>query len=289
MRTPGSDFWPRVEARTRHAAETGALKRMATRHHVIPDRGIDFLVRVPIAAGVKKDIENEHRRRALAEGREYNPFLPYEEDLFVGDLTETHFCLLNKYNVIDHHILIVTRTFTAQEAPLDRADMEAARVVLAETDGLLFYNAGRDAGASQRHKHLQFLPLHRSQAGVRMPIEALLPESAAGQVPGLGFSHFFARLAPASPWVDETLAAYDRGLETMALRRGAATAPYNLLVTRDWLLLVPRCREKFGRIQVNSLGFAGFLLARDQESLARIRSEGPMAVLSAVACEAAVP
>ncbi|NIO40609.1 MAG: phosphorylase, partial [Burkholderiales bacterium] len=38
-----------------------------------------------------------------------NPFLPYGKDLFVSDISETHLALLNKFNVIDYHLLIVTR------------------------------------------------------------------------------------------------------------------------------------------------------------------------------------
>jgi ATP adenylyltransferase len=60
------------------------------------------------------------------------------------------------------------------------------------------------------------------------------------------------------------------------------SAPYNLLVTRDWLLLVPRCREEFAGISINALGFAGSLFVKDREQLATLRSRGPMAVLRAV-------
>ena len=279
----GLDLWPAVEARTRHASSTGSLYKLATRLHVIADEGVDFLVRLPLKASLKKDVEGKRKRLAQAEGRDYNPFLPYEQDLYVGDLSPTHLCLLNKYNVIDHHILIVTRSFSEQEAPLDRSDIAAAALVLAAKDGLLFYNAGREAGASQRHKHLQFLPVARAGKRACIPIEALLASAGGGGVPGMKFPHVFARFAPGADWQTEMFTYYQQGLDILNLSRGQITAPYNLLVTREWLLLVPRGLEKFHKIQVNSLGFSGSLLARNLEQLAFIEDVGPMAVLNGVA------
>ena len=54
-----------------------------------------------------------------------NPFLPYEEDLWVCHLSATHTLLLNKFNVVAHHLICVTRTFEQQTAPLNAADLAA--------------------------------------------------------------------------------------------------------------------------------------------------------------------
>ena len=35
------------------------------------------------------------------DARAVNPFLPYDENLWVTDISQTHVCLLNKFNVID--------------------------------------------------------------------------------------------------------------------------------------------------------------------------------------------
>ena len=79
--------------------------------------------------------------------------------MFVADISPTHVCLLNKFNVIDHHLLVVTRAFEEQDAAINAADFAALWVCMAEVDGLAFYNGGKLAGASQRHKHLQIAPL----------------------------------------------------------------------------------------------------------------------------------
>ena len=59
--------------------------------------------------------------------------------------------------------------------------------------------------------------------------------------------------------------------------------PYNLLVTREWMLVVPRRRESFTTISVNALGFAGAMLVRDADEQETLRRAGPMVVLCAVA------
>ena len=61
------------------------------------------------------------------------------------------------------------------------------------------------------------------------------------------------------------------------------SAPYCLLVTREWMLLVPRTREFFEGISVNALGFAGALLVRNQEQMKLLKKHGPMTALAHVA------
>ena len=60
-----------------------------------------------------------------------NPFLPYDEILWVAHLSSTHTLLLNKFNVVAHHTLVVTRKFERQEEQLSAQDLEATMAVLA--------------------------------------------------------------------------------------------------------------------------------------------------------------
>jgi len=76
----------------------------------------------------------------------------------------------------------------------------------------------------------------------------------------------------------------DTGVE--AINKGSwfrQSRPYCLLVTRQWMLLVPRSREFFEDISVNSLGFAGGLLVRNEAQVERVRTVGPMRILTHVA------
>ena len=73
-------------------------------------------------------------------------------------LGAAHVVVLNKFPVIDRHLLLVTRQFEDQHTPLSHADFDALAAVIAVHGGLGFYNGGRTAGASQAHKHLQWVP-----------------------------------------------------------------------------------------------------------------------------------
>ncbi|WP_342748376.1 hypothetical protein [Solemya velesiana gill symbiont] len=59
--------------------------------------------------------------------------------------------------------------------------------------------------------------------------------------------------------------------------------PYNLLLTREWMLLVPRSHEFHRGVFINALGFAGSLFVKEKEQITSIRTEGPMALLRNVA------
>ena len=74
------------------------------------------------------------------------------------------------------------------------------------------------------------------------------------------------------------------GISAVADAEGdVQSAPYNLLVRRSWMLVVPRSCACFESIPVNGLGFAGSLFVRSQDDLDRVRAVGPMQVLRAVA------
>jgi sulfate adenylyltransferase (ADP) / ATP adenylyltransferase len=288
---PGT-LGPAVRRRTAAARRAGALVPIATRLHVVVDGGVRFAVRE--AAGLAR----KARATAAQERSGADPFLPYDEALFVADLSATHLCLLNRFNAVDHHLLVVTRRFAEQQDLLDRADFTALWACLGELDGLAFYNSGPEAGASQRHKHLQLVPLPLGEGPERTPLDPLLAaarfDGEVGRVEELPFAHALARLgqaAAAEPAAAATasLDLYRRLLaavgEAAASGSGARPGPYNLLVTREWMLLVPRSRAAAESIEVNALGYAGSLLVRDGEQLRRLERLGPMTLLRRVGRE----
>lgn len=296
LRLQTGSLWPAILRQTAHALRRGALRPIETVQMVLEERGMDFLVR-QVSSLARKEKARQTHKAAAGTRSAVNPFLPYDPDLFVADLSDTHVALLNKYNVIDHHLLIVTRCFKPQEALLDLADFAALLTAMSEFDGLGFYNGGAQSGASQPHKHLQIVPLPLGEAGPPLPIEAVLVpgcmDQPIGSVPGLPFLHAFAplELAPvASPHAAHAaFDCYRALLDAAGLRaidvNGEAhqSAPYNLLVTRRWMLLVPRHSECVEGISVNALGFAGSLFVRDEAQLQVVKRLGPMSVLQRVA------
>jgi ATP adenylyltransferase len=278
-----------VEKTTVTALRGGALHPIATEQLEVADGGVRFLVRMVSSLRRKAAAGRAEGGRPAGSG---NPFLPPEPGLTVGQVTPSHLALLNKYNVLPRHLLIVTRAFAHQDALLTPGDFRALLACMAEYEALGFYNGGKTAGASQAHKHLQLVPLPLDPQGPALPI---LPLLAGGgpTCPAIPFAHAFGRLsAPVSSatssLAEEALELYLRLLGHVGVRGvrvGAETrqsGPYNLLVAGDWMLLVPRSAECHRGISVNALGFAGSLFVKDREQLERVRSDGPMRILTAV-------
>ncbi len=128
----------RIRSTSAAALSTKALEPIETSSDYLEDRGIRFLVRV-VSSLRRKPPHNANR----------NPFLPYERALYVADASATHACILNKYKVVDLHLLIVTREFEHQESALTLGDFQALWRCLGEYDSLGFLNAGNLSGASQ--------------------------------------------------------------------------------------------------------------------------------------------
>ncbi|NET90145.1 MAG: phosphorylase [Kamptonema sp. SIO1D9] len=290
---PGT-LWNKVTQQTEYALNCGALHSIATEYELIGDRGINFVVR-SVANLVRKD--EAKKQQPQEKKSKKNPFLPYEEDLFVSDLSETHLCLLNKFNVVDHHLLIVTREFESQDNLLNLNDFQAIWTVLREIDGLAFYNGGAIAGASQPHKHLQLIPLPLISEGEKIPIAPAIAAAefsdTIGTIPQFSFLHGLMKLDPS--WGESPAQAAISSLECyhdllravnllhQEVDSDRLSGAYNLLFTREWMLLIARSQEHFHSISVNSLGFAGSLFVRNDEQRKIVKERGPLTILANVA------
>jgi sulfate adenylyltransferase (ADP) / ATP adenylyltransferase len=143
---PGT-LWQTIQARTVSAIANGSLLSIPTNYEIIEQDGLSFLVRTLANLQRKETAKVEQLQQTAATGKPSNPFLPYEQNLFVADLSPTHVAILNKFNVVDHHLLIITRAFEPQENALTAADFAALWTGLTEIDGLAFYNGGKVAGS----------------------------------------------------------------------------------------------------------------------------------------------
>lgn len=293
---PGS-LWGAIQETSEKALRCGAIVSIDTRQEFLEEGGIRFLLQVATSLARKNQDQAQNVQQAQSSEKGSSPFLPPESELTVGRVSPTHLAILNKFNVLDYHLLIVTEYFEDQHCLLNQADLAALWRCLAEYEGLGFYNGGTIAGASQTHKHLQLVPLPMAESGPALPIEALLSAAPAGApidtVPALPFRHAFARLDPSLRQNPDEAARVTYELYTRMLAAGGLSAhrsdncqrqsdPYNLLVTRDWMLLVPRTQEGYAGISINSLGYAGSLFVRSSEELETVKQVGPMKILEEV-------
>ncbi|MEO0770479.1 MAG: DUF4922 domain-containing protein [Cyanobacteria bacterium J06649_4] len=343
-------LWQRLKAQSAHGLKTGALQSIDTHRVQLEENGVQFLVHILANLSRKEKARKQQGKTAPA-----NPFLPYEEDLYVTDISGTHLCLLNKFNVVAHHFLIVTRHFESQETWLTHSDFEAVARCLAEVDGLVFFNGGTIAGASQPHKHLQIVPVAPTkneansetgsetisaegdeggtsmmdiiQAADQFGVGSAIPSTISNAMPNaipnaisstiaepfqdkiatspkLPFRHAILHhqnisaqrsQPPSQPHVSDSgpttaqayLSSYRAllhavGITTRNQWQDLQTAPYNFLCTRQWMMVVPRSQEKHADISVNSLGFAGSLLVKNETKLAELKATGPLTLLKIV-------
>jgi ATP adenylyltransferase len=82
--------------------------------------------------------------------------------------------VLNKFPIIAEHFILATKSNKQQTHVLEQDDLEAAYACLkAWQDGtgskqerlFAFFNSGEYSGASQAHRHLQFLPVQSMREG----------------------------------------------------------------------------------------------------------------------------
>ncbi|MEB3308645.1 MAG: phosphorylase [Snowella sp.] len=298
---PGS-LWQRVKAQTQSAIICGALHPIPTQYEFLAVQDIEFLIRILVNLKRKEEAQKkqEEFNKKNSKAQPKNPFLPYEKDLFVSDLTDTHLCLLNKFNAVEHHLLMITRDFEAQENALTLADFLAVAVTLAEIDGLVFYNSGKTAGASQPHKHLQLVPLPLVPDTLPLPlspwIENAIAQPEITEISQLPFLHSLTSYQNLDWNAPETVAqtfldAYQQLLKTVELTHKSPEKPdpYNLLMTREWMMVIPRSQDSYQGISINSLGFAGALLVRNGEQMEQLKQIGPLALLQNVGIEKARP
>lgn len=295
--TPSSLLRPtEIRARaaevTASARTSGALEPIPTRVEIVEQAGVRFQVRV-LDSRWREQRAGMEGQRSAARGEPRDPFGPCDPALLLGDLSPTHRCVLNKYPTLRQHLLIVTRHFEDQERLLTTADFHAVWLGLQGINGLGFFNGGRTAGASQAHKHMQLLPtpLHPGEPAVPMEGRLAVTERRQGveRAVGLPFDHALHHFPPGleqdpTQAAVATLGAYHRLLAAVGQARRPGDprqqGPANLLMTRRWMLLVPRQREAWQGLSTNALGFAGSLMARDQAKLERFRALGPMALLA---------
>ncbi|KAG8899204.1 bifunctional AP-4-A phosphorylase/ADP sulfurylase [Tulasnella sp. 403] len=256
--------------------------------------------------------ELEHAARGTGDRKEHNPFLPpYAPGLYIGELDEgdeAYVALLNKYCVVEQHFLLVVKEYKLQTSPLTPDDLTAAYRLLsaAKEQGrhfFMFYNCGERSGSSQKHKHMQFIPMSNADGP---PIERLAKlqvleaEGKAFSIPHLKYSHHVMRLPQYSParspdemghvlsqayitLLDLTMKSFLHESEANSTHRPGPPA-YNVLLTLEHLHMIPRIQADHllsdgSEIPVNTLGFAGMLMVKSEKDRDALIAEGVMNVL----------
>lgn len=257
-------FWNKAEGVAARALALGELMPITTEAQVIEEDNIRFLGHVVTANAGKKPIAS---KAPIDSQAKVNPFLPYEPDLYVAEAGENYVCLLNKFPVLSPHLLICSKAFIPQVSALTIADFEAWILGFDKDDVLGFYNCGPVAGASQAHRHMQLVKTD-------IPLAARIK---SGQLP---FKHerylmdAFDACTLHKMYL-HALAALDIGPDAKGECR-----PYNLLLTREWMLVLPRTTNNIEGVFANGINYSGRFLVKREEQLAWLKEYGLMNYLT---------
>ncbi|TLD32263.1 5'-5'''-P-1-P-4-tetraphosphate phosphorylase 2 [Venturia nashicola] len=262
-----------------------------------------------------------------------NPFVDPEPALFVTHLpieNPSHFLVLNKFPIISHHFILATKEKKEQFAWLDVDDLLATYAVLREweenskdsgTDKLFaFFNCGPESGASQPHRHIQFLPNASMQEGMDTTgwenlSNIIAKQTIQGKVPELPIAWFGIGFA-VEPNDKQLCEIYNelrlqasRATDGQGVSNMASGKPYshNLAMTTSTMMLVPRQKdsspvltaegnlprsttgeEKDWKVSLNGTIMAGTLMVKDKELFEYLRDDRSGAI-DRVLAEACFP
>ncbi|CAL1707233.1 unnamed protein product [Somion occarium] len=307
------------------ATESGDLLFFPSTTTLHQENGVEFEIRLCPALEKKPNLPPPHfdsyEDCEKAEGTKPDPFAPpHNANLLIGELkdedeSEDYVVLFNKYSVVPHHILLVTKEFHSQTAPLLPSDLvQTYKLLLAARDAgrkfFAFYNCGTLSGASQPHKHLQLLPIDPDgppverlarKAKLEVPdstperpfaLSTLpyanhirrLPSSLSSSTPSTELSHILSAAF---------MSLLDLAISTIRHDPNYPIGPpsYNVILTLEHMHVIPRRGETYTlhetgeELSVNALGFAGTLLVKSERELEAVRKESIGSILRGVGLE----
>lgn len=224
----------------------------------------------------------------------------------------SHNIVLNKYPVIPNHFILATKDNKPQTHLLEGDDLYLSYACLDAWEGtkhslFAFFNSGEHSGASQPHRHLQFLPVEdmKGDAGdMWSPLCNTMTSPAHSDLhllhnPALPFIHFAVSLED-HPSPADMLRRYKVLLKAALTRisgclslesleeapiedQGRTTFSYNLAMTTKLMVILPRRKESSrimntdeSTIAINGTILAGTMMVKEEQEWLQLRREPEM-------------
>tara|TARA_Y100001968_G_C19424768_1_gene753714 strand:+ start:341 stop:1174 length:834 start_codon:yes stop_codon:yes gene_type:complete len=211
----------------------------------------------------------------------HNPFMPWDKNLEIAEINDKHMLILNKYPVQFGHMLLITKQWVPQTNWLDESDFKAIKTVDQDTQGLWFYNSGREAGASQEHRHIQLLPRNTNE--LYCPRNDWFKKNI-----DQNNQHLFNK----SIFIKKRLLNSDIYNIYLELSQKAClgnpkkdlrpNTPYNFIISKEWIALIRRLKDITYGFNLNGLAFAGYILITKESDIAWVRKNGAEKLISNV-------
>ncbi|KAH8898177.1 hypothetical protein GQ53DRAFT_759460 [Thozetella sp. PMI_491] len=285
-----------VEFSFSKAKNSGALTFFESEVQEIPIDSLVYQVRFAPALANKPKGPPRNGQKPV------DPFENPNPDLFIADLSTSHYLVLNKFPVARQHFILVTKAFREQTHVLEQGDLAATfdciNAYAANGRELFaFFNSGKESGASQPHRHIQLLPRDGMTDGLgegdkksswNLLTDSLLLASKRQSLPFPVFVDWLSDPDAESLYVKyrslyaRAFAATIGRAPTAEELKGPAAFSYNLAMTRDTLVLCPRMAEGapvvaddgtvIGQLSLNGTVLAGTALVRTRQELEYLSS-----------------
>ncbi|OBT76831.1 hypothetical protein VF21_04467 [Pseudogymnoascus sp. 05NY08] len=287
-----------VATRFQEAKESGDLLAFDSTAAVLDVNGIPFQLRYcPTLKSKPKSNSPSSSSKPL------NPFLNPPPALFITPIGPSHHLVLNKFALTPNHTILATKTFLSQTDPLAADDLEAVYALLTAYRSagqrlFGFFNSGPHSGASQPHRHVQFLPVESMREGLGEEGWELLADGLAEKQAKIPFTYFAApiRGGEGKEKLLETYLALHKmaryAMDTFEKRvgkeggGGGEEMSYNLAFTDSSMVILPRRVEgmafptgledpkETGMVALNGTVLGGTLLVKDELEWKALREDG---------------
>lgn len=212
-------------------------------------------------------------------------------DICITTVNDSHHLIINKFPVFRPMLLLLTvDSYRRQHEALDPDDFQAAWSVISalREEHYVFFNCTVTAGSSREHKHLQVLPAPGASDEYPEGFRFFPDYEESSRKGKPTFTHFLQRLdtLPDGPIKDgEVLFSIygqllQRAREVLGLGASERECPHNFILTKRWMMVVPRRTDKFHDLTANSAGMVGSVFLWRQDQLEAWKEIGPMSVLA---------
>lgn len=153
---------------------------------------------------------------------------------------------------------------------------------------MAFFNCGAESGASQKHKHVQFVSVSPTEPPIEVFLQGHGSYEETRQLAQVPWAHFVTSTHD-PPEKSDQLGNYlmekymqllDKMFNFIQSREGCgATASYNVLIMKTHIHVIPRSKEKFvlsngSKVSMGSSSYAGIIHVEREEDLDELKKAG---------------
>lgn len=197
--------------------------------------------------------------------------------------------MINKFPVFRPMLLLLTiDSFRRQYEALDAEDLAAAWSLISglEKEHYVFFNCSVTAGSSRAHKHLQVIPAPGSSEAYSDGFK-FFPDYDDGPEKDVPSCVYFIErfrdltnggIDSSHQLIDSYLRLLKQTAEALNFTEGPF--PHNLILTKRWMVMIPRREKVYEGLTANAPGMMGSVYIQSESDLEKWKQAGPANVLA---------